>query len=317
LTSPRWPGAAAPPTIDLLASSDDARADEIIRGLIELHEAVFPGRIAGYYLLGSRADGTALPSSDIDLLILFRGDFAGDEAATARRLRRACERISPLPLDLPTRCERQVNGEAQLEIRLGLKFASRLLYGEDVRERLAAPPIDRYVCWALLDRYRHLWLTRGRPTSLTHPLDPPDPAAEFLGYEQWAMRDPAGRERPTTKLLVNNIGFTAGALVIHQARRYVVSKSQCLRLYRAYVGDAWTALLDDAYGICRDRWAYAIPEAADDRNGLRDLCRRALAFDNHFLAVCRADLLAALAAAEAAPPPDDAPRPGRLHYSEA
>jgi predicted nucleotidyltransferase len=304
------------PSATLLDTAGDDHADEVIRGVIELYEAVFPGRVAGYYLLGSRADGTALPASDVDLLILFRGGFVGDEAATATRLRRACDRISPLPLDLPIRCEEQVNGDDQFEIRLGLKFACRLLYGADVRQGLALPPIDRYVRWALLDRYRHLWLTRGRPATLTYPLGPPDPTAEFLGYEQWTMRDAAGRERPTTKLLVNNVGFTAGALVIHQARRHVVSKSECLRLYRECVGDAWTALLDEVYGVCRDRWAYAIPEPADERGRLRDLCRQALAFDNHFLAVCRAGLLAALAEADAADRPGDAQRPGRLIYTE-
>jgi hypothetical protein len=38
-----------------------------------IYESVFPGRIRGYYLLGSYSDATSVSISDIDMAILFLG----------------------------------------------------------------------------------------------------------------------------------------------------------------------------------------------------------------------------------------------------
>jgi predicted nucleotidyltransferase len=56
----------------LASSTGDPRIDEIVQGIIGLFEIAFPGRIRGCYLVGSYADGTAVPLSDIDIRVVLK-----------------------------------------------------------------------------------------------------------------------------------------------------------------------------------------------------------------------------------------------------
>src|SRR5262249_19669289 len=55
--------------ITLCCSTGSERADTILRGLIGIWEIVFPDRIRGYYLAGSYSNGSATPTSDLDLIV--------------------------------------------------------------------------------------------------------------------------------------------------------------------------------------------------------------------------------------------------------
>ncbi len=59
----------------LLASTGVFKSDRAIETMIGLFESRFPSRISGYYLTGSHATGTAVASSDVDVSVLFRGEF--------------------------------------------------------------------------------------------------------------------------------------------------------------------------------------------------------------------------------------------------
>jgi hypothetical protein len=48
------------------------------------------------------------------------------------------------------------------------------------------------------------------------------------------------------------------------------------------------------HDLCRNRWAYLIPDNPHDRQRLRDLCARILEFENHHLSIRRTYLLNAL-----------------------
>lgn len=167
-------------------STGNATIDDLVAGLIAVYEAVFPGRVRGYYLTGSYAADDLTPLSDLDLLILFRGAFADTaEAERARRLNRAFyfARFAAVRLDLPARAEADLG---PLD-RVLLKLASRPVYGEDVRDRIALPTIADYTRATMAIAYGNLarilrgpdWRTAA---ALTYPLDYPDPADEFFGY---------------------------------------------------------------------------------------------------------------------------------------
>lgn len=78
--------------ISLLHSTNHQKVDQILQGIISLYEMVFPGRIRGYYLVGSYADGSATPTSDIDLQIWFKEGFIDQEEKDKARL--TSQRIS-------------------------------------------------------------------------------------------------------------------------------------------------------------------------------------------------------------------------------
>lgn len=239
--------------IPLLHSTGEARIDAILCGLIGLFETIFPARIRGYYLLGSFADGTALPDSDIDLFMLFKDGFQdATEEARAAAIIEHCARISPVELDV------EPNGEP-IPYRLravNVKLASRVIFGEDIRDGIPLPPIDAYSRDALDLAVRLLARVRQTPPVLTFPLEYPDPTGEFFGYDRREMRDASSATLPSTKDLVVTVGLIATALVALKAGRYVGSKRDCIRLYQSEISDSWTDLETAVYANCRDRWAY-------------------------------------------------------------
>ena len=75
------------PTLILANATSHPAADEALRAAIALIEAAMPGRVGGYYLVGSYAVGEARPSSDLDLIVLVQGELLDGER----------ERFAPLP----------------------------------------------------------------------------------------------------------------------------------------------------------------------------------------------------------------------------
>jgi predicted nucleotidyltransferase len=260
----------------LTLSTGHERIDAVLRGIVGIWEMAFPGRIRAYYLTGSYSDGTALPTSDIDLSILFRGGFTHErEEAAADELADHCAQISPVELDLVPLAE-----EIPFPLRAAsIKLASQLIYGEDVRERMLLPPPADYVRQAMELTARLLRRLHGTGDGLPFPLDYPDPDGPFYGYDR--------SDGAALKDLVTTIGLAATAILAFKAGHYAGGKRDCLRLYRACIDDQWTGYLEEVYERCRNQWGYRVPGDREDRQRLRQLCGQALSFENHFLSFYR------------------------------
>jgi Nucleotidyltransferase domain len=265
----------------LLLATGDERVDTLLGGIVAAFDAAFPARIAGYYVLGSYADGTRLATSDLDLTIVFRGAFDGNaERDAALRLCADWTARSPLELDL------EVEDEATLRAGVSptLKLGSMLLAGEDIRDSLPMLPLDEWTRDRMHTSYWRVVKLFGRPVPVTLPLAAPDPAAEFFGYTARLTRVPDGRQVPGTRDLIRSVGWAATALVAWRAGQYVGRKREAHRLYAQYIGGPHATLIRDVYIWCRDTWQCLIPADAEDRNRLRDICQRTLAFENDFVA---------------------------------
>ncbi|MEO7002788.1 MAG: nucleotidyltransferase domain-containing protein, partial [Ktedonobacterales bacterium] len=120
--------------ITLLQSSGNPATDQAIIAVIAAFEQAFPGRVSGYYALGSYADGSAVATSDIDLTIIFTGAFEGAaERDAAQRMAITCAEASPFELDIELDDEAALAQGASPQFMLG----SALLYGADIRERVS------------------------------------------------------------------------------------------------------------------------------------------------------------------------------------
>lgn len=259
----------------------------VIHDSVALFERTFPGRVRAYYLEGSWADGTMLETSDLDLVVVFKGQNTAAERAQAAELRTVCEQASSLEFDATIIDEAALVGGASPQLALG----AQLVYGEDIRSRLDLVPI---AAWTRDRMHTSYWRTIrlfARPTPVCLPIGYPDPTAEFYGYVRRATRLPDGSTVPGTRDLVRSVGWTATALVAWRAGQYVARKRDCHRVYRACIGDQWAALIEDIYALCRAAWRYGVPDAAEDRARLRVLCERTLLFENAFLALYRAFLI--------------------------
>lgn len=277
-------------SIDLLNSTGVTDVDSIVRGSIGLLERSFPGRIRGYYLVGSYAVGCPVWTSDIDMSVVFKGRLAPEEKGRFADVIDEYKLSSPYGLDITP------DGEERL-FRVGTsKFqtASLLMYGEDIRAVVPLKPMDSYILDEMHFPYHLFKRVRGNPTVLTFPLDYPDPEGEFYGYDRRWMRAPDGSSHDVTKELVLSTVCAATALIALKAGQYVRHKSECAQQYRRWINDEWTAVVEAIYEQCRNQWAYLVPSAPTDRQHLRCLCERGLAFENHFLALYKEYLLAEL-----------------------
>lgn len=267
-------------TIELVASTGQETADTVVRAVAALFDTVFPGRLRGLYVEGSYSDESAVATSDIDLIVLFKESFRDDaERETAAKVASYCAALSTLELDFDVVDEAKVMSGALPMLKLG----SRLLYGEDVRERIPLMPIEE---WTRQRMHAAFWLMINlfhRPRIVHLLLTFPDPTDEFYGYLRRTVRLPDGSEVPTTRNLIRVTGWAATALIALKARQYVVRKRECVATYRRDINDEWADFLEQLYHQCRREWNYLIPNTAEECATLRALCEQTLAFENHFL----------------------------------
>ncbi|HCI80825.1 MAG TPA: hypothetical protein DHW02_14165 [Ktedonobacter sp.] len=248
---------------------------------IDTFISTFPERIRAAYIQGSYADNSNVNTSDIDLLIIFKGNFQQEEQQQSELLAKQCIAESAIELDIELVDEQSLVGG----ISPTFKYGSRLVYGEDIRDRF---PLVSLIEWTRDRMHSSLWRTGhlfGRSGSVSYPLDYPDPQGEFYGYDARLLKLPHGREVHCTRDLIRLVGWSATAILAYKAKVYVARKSECHTLYKAHFDDEWGQLVQDIYELCRGKWNYLIPEDEDERRVLRRICERTLMFENHFLRI--------------------------------
>ncbi|WP_152365508.1 nucleotidyltransferase domain-containing protein [Microlunatus speluncae] len=273
---------------ELIDSTGDHRCDAITQGLIGIIDIAFPDRLRGVYLRGSRVGGTAVEGSDLDLFAIFKGQFADRaEFDRARRLVDHCARLSPVLLEVIVLGEQVLTHPQAISTALNLKLATRLLYGGDLRPGLPDFDAAGYLRSVIHTPLNSYLFPDQRTEPLPFPLCHIEPDGPLFGFDRWPTPDVEGIERPSTKLLVATVGWTATAIIALRTGRYVRDKGDCVAQYRQYVGDEWAELVTRTHDLCRNHWHYRIPTDDHDRRTLRELCDRTLQFQNHFLALYR------------------------------
>jgi|SRR5579875_1922366 len=267
-------------SLQLQCQVADERAGTVLRDVVQAFESGFPGRIAGYYLHGTVADGTSIQTSDLDIDIVVRDAFAGpDERRALQDLAGEIAKHSAVELDIDVTDQTTLGQGAEPSF----KVASRLLFGQDIRPDVPLTPIDGWGREKMHRGYFLLMSVFERQPPACIPLPFPDPRDEFFGYLNRPVRDGSAEFSPGTRNLVRVSGWLATALLAHEAGQYVATKRECHRLYRDYFDDDWASLLEEMYASCRGDWEYRIPSDREARRRLRSICRRTLAFENHFL----------------------------------
>ncbi len=255
---------------------ENKRADQLIAAVLSLINLVFPGRVRACYLIGSYADGTAVPHSDLDLIVIFKGECLPDEADRLRQLRQIASHLASMRLDLPPRCEADLltNGST------GLKLGGKLVFGDDIREQIPWEPIEQYQQDARQAFLNYQHDIRGKPDAILRPIIAPDPAGEFYGYEKFGIWHGGDQFEPGTRLLINLvcIGATVSLAFLHGAR--AGSKRQAIELYQEHVGDEWGGWLAELYQLAKVELGYEIPGDTAVRHRLRHLIAKTPDFEN-------------------------------------
>ena len=147
--------------IMLQYSTENQQIDRILKGITDVFETVFPDRVQACYLRGSYAHGTAVSTSDVDVVFIFKEDFIScEEEERARRLCRQLSLIGSARLDAIARSEAQLLSDSdtgipksQVAIQVSIKIASKLLLGKDIREKIPLPSMGAYIRKCMHDVY--------------------------------------------------------------------------------------------------------------------------------------------------------------------
>ena len=275
-------------TILLANPTGNSRVNECLRAYVALIEGVFPQRMRAYYLLGSHADNTAVPTSDVDLFVVSKEPFDPAEHELYGHIAHQCSLLAGILF------QTGVVDEAHLGGRPDLATSRLLVYGEDVEDRI--PPLEPgdSARKALSSAVHVLCELHDQPPPLAAPLTYPDPEGEFFGYERSGMPAPGGWKGPGTKKLINAVSMAASAHVAIQSGQAVVRRSDCVDMYRSHVDDAWSDFIEQVCAFRTPETGYAMPVDDDRRKQLRRLCAEMPAFENHFLQRYREYLLAQL-----------------------
>ncbi len=218
----------------LAASTGDENVDALLREVISHVEQALPARIRGYYVVGSHADGSALPASDIDLDIVVKGRLDDEATQAARAIALdivngyATSRAADLGASLMHEARMQGIGNP------AFKLASLFLYGQDIRDDL---PLTSSEEWAR-QLMHSMYLVTGRErglSALTYPLDYPDPHGEFYGYDHKKPQPDRTMTRGT-RGLVTGAGWYATAMIALETGQYVLRKRDAPDFYRRRVG---------------------------------------------------------------------------------
>lgn len=276
-------------------STGNLDADHTLQAIIGRYAHVFPSVIRGYYLIGSYADASTVPISDIDLIIVFAAPLTSDQLAQAHALVQQCAEMSSIRLDMGLTLEQDLSDSELVLLKLG----SQCIYGDDIRHQLQLPSLARYQRDVTWSPYRFLGQVIREQLVLAYPLTYPDATDPFYGYakkriEAWY---PAAIEQGT-KELITGVTRTATALLALRAGQYVGTKRASIRLYREYIADAWAEYLETLYRKGKIEWQYAIPSHPAEQQLLHDLCQQTLAFENHYFKLYRAYLIELLQGAD-------------------
>ena len=255
----------------LLNSTGVPKVDSLVCEIIDLLESNFPSRIRGYYMMGSYADNSAIATSDLDMLVVFKSSLNPDEAQRFSDRLAQCQLTTSIPLDIDAANEEDLLDYGVVNFRR----ASLLMYGEDIRPLVTQEqPIDSFIRGMMHNQYGSIAGGRGNPEVLTIPLDYPDPAGEFYGYDSRPIVACDGTTQNGTKNLVLLVLWLTTALLAFTTGEYIVTKRQCVTLYRRLINDEWTELIETVYEQCRNRWNYFVPSDPVERQQLRALCDR-------------------------------------------
>jgi len=276
------------PSIELMFHTGNFAVDSLLARLVGILERDYAYRVTAYYPTGSYADDTANAFSDVDFAVIAKDLKDGVE------IQQSVNFASPSwpVVERVIFAESELNHSLYADKLVNLKWGSQLLYGRDVRARIA-PQLPDYTTAVIRQCRNGIAMLRDSESVLL-PICYPDATGEFFGYEKTRSdgHDTVRKVRwypigttEGTKELASVVARCSTGLVAVNAGQFVSTRAKAVEVYSELVADEWTEFIRDVHVNCRLKWGYRIPSLSKDRDHLRSLCERMLSFERHSLEI--------------------------------
>lgn len=262
-----------------------------LQDLLNTVDYVFPDAVRSVYLHGSRAEGTALIDSDVDVSVVVRSTT---EMAQVRQMIGRRTLFNHIRLDANVDTLEMLAHPAWAFLAARIKLSGGPIKGEDVRDQITLPSHQSFKATVFEQVCKGIGMLRDLDLiglkKISRPVGYPDPSRDFLGYEIVRKRDwyPSSTTIGTKELLAVAT-YCASAWVVNREQSYVLSKTQAIDAIRRYENGERADLAERIYDLCRVRSQGRVPDGHGERTELRELCERFLGFENEILSVCEGD----------------------------
>lgn len=264
-------------SIAYIRSSVDA--EKFYAGLAELMAAAFPERLQSIYLLSSRADGSAIATSDVDLALVFHGAIDPAERPRIKAVLDALQRVSPVMLDAT------ITSDAELARGITTSLQNhRLLSGPDVLKDKPLKPKGEMLLYYAGFAFHFVCAIRKGHEGLRYPLQFPGEPTGYCGYEVKGTRISDGGYTRGLNLLGTLVSSIASFRLAARANVFSPGKSRTLGLYRQHLPhDAWLPMLEELHALIRTKLGGKIPPPGEDEARLFHWCPQVLTLENEFV----------------------------------
>lgn len=235
-------------------------------------------------LTGSWAAGEDAPMSDIDLELIWIPSSQNEGILERRAIQAAredIERMSAGRVDFGDVTFHDLSQKWRAWWVPRLLSPSVLIGGVDLRPQLPRPSIDEYRRSVAYRAKEMIARIRGqKPHTLTLPLTLPDSHMTYYGYEiprTWYPPDMTAGSREVYDL----VAALATALYVKTSGVVVTSKRQGLDGFVSSA-DEWSSFVADVRDTVQ-RLNYRLPDHAEGREHLRQICKALPAFEAYML----------------------------------
>ncbi len=269
-------------------SLSDSSWRQELHDLLNTVDYIFPNAVRSVYLHGSRAEGTALTDSDVDVSVVVRNTT---DMAQVRQMIGRRTLSNRVRLDANVDTLEMLAYPAWAFLAARIKLSGGPVRGEDIRDQIALPSYQSFKATIFEQVCKGIGMLRDLDQiglkQMARPIGYPDPSREFFGYEIARKRDwyPSGTTTGT-KELVAVATYCASAWVVNREHSYVLSKTQAIDAIRRSENGDRADLAERIYDLCRTMSQGHVPEGDGERTELRVLCERLLGFENEILSIC-------------------------------
>lgn len=273
--------------MNLNYTTSDTRLNQRLAALVNILELIFPERIRAYYLSGSVLNRTMVKHSDLDVITVFKGEFADGEADKLRAVRRYLTELSDIRYDIVPRCEAKLKQNGVT----GLKLATEFLYGKDIRDEIPLEPLEKFRRDVLNGFVYYARELRGNVDCLNYPVNCPNPADFYYGYADYGNWDGTGYTAGT-RIILSCITLGATASVLQETGARCIGKMDAVQQYQKTIGGRWGDWLAELFELCKLEWGYELPTTTTAQKKLQTLLGQMADYENAILEAFR-DVLTA------------------------